>query len=74
MHGMSGESFSTTLSAEIRVPQSGFTLDELKQHMRTSRIPLDASLRPAIVRNVPDPEHPNITTDEEFRLVAEWGD
>lgn len=74
MHGLSEESFSTTLSAEIRVPQSGFRLDDLKQHMRASRIPLDALLKPAIVRDVPDPEHPNITTDAEFRLIAEWGD
>lgn len=65
--------FSTTLSAEIRVPQQGFTLEELKAHMRHTKVPADALLVPALVRDVADPEHPDVTTDAEFRFRAEWG-
>lgn len=44
--------FSTTMQATVRVPQDGFTQDELKAHLRASKIPADARLIPTIVREV----------------------
>ena len=61
------------MQAEIRVPQEGFTLDDLKTHMRDSKIPLSATLRPAIVTPVsyanddqPDDVH------GEVAFLTEW--
>lgn len=61
------DGFQTTHSAEISVPQEGFTLADLQTHMRASKIPTGARLRPAIVGNAMDP-----TDDSEVRLRAEW--
>lgn len=61
--------FKTTHSAEIGLPREGFTLADLKDHMRKTKVPADSRLRPAIVRDSMDPE-----ADPEVRFVAEWED
>lgn len=62
--------FSTIHSAEIRVPQDGFTVDDLKTHMRRSKVPLDARLKPVVVGNAMDPSD----SDDEVRFKAEWAE
>lgn len=64
--------FPTQMSAEIQIPEDGFTVDDLRSHMRSAKIPMDSRLSPAVVRDVPDPERPHVTTDQQFRLVAKW--
>jgi hypothetical protein len=59
--------FRSVLSAEISVPDEGFTLDDLKAHMRAQKIPTDARLKPAVVGNAMDPG-----ADDEVRFRAEW--
>ena len=64
--------FKTTMQAEIRVPQAGFTLDDLKSHMRSAKVPLDARLKPAVVRDAyPDERDPNEGSTE-VAFIAEW--
>lgn len=73
---MSG--FTTAMQATIRVPQDGFTVDDLKAHLRASKIPADARLIPTNVREV-DPEPGYQTGDAivrsehtEVGFIAEW--
>ena len=63
--------FKTTHTAEIRVPQEGFTLDDLKAHMRKSKVPVDSRLKPAIVKTIVDPEQGGWEGDE-IAFEAEW--
>jgi hypothetical protein len=58
----------TTHQAEIEVPQEGFSLDELKEHCRKTKVPATAKLRPAIVQ----PGMSSDVEDAEVRFLAEW--
>jgi hypothetical protein len=44
--------FSTQMEATVKVPQEGFSLDDLKAHLRASKIPVDARLVPTTVKEV----------------------
>lgn len=59
--------FPTILSAEIRVPEEGFTPDELRAHLRSQKIPTDAKVKPVVVGNAMDP-----SDDREVRFRVEW--
>lgn len=61
----SDEAFRTTMQAEIRLLDDGFTLDSLKAHMKASRIPLDARLCPEVGEDGP-PGRDTVS------LVAQW--
>lgn len=71
---MSG--FATAMQATIRVPQDGFTVDDLRAHLRASKIPADARLIPTNVREVDiegDPHNPDFrSTVEEVGFIVEW--
>lgn len=71
---MSG--FKTEMEATVRVPQEGFSLDDLKAHLRTSRIPLDCRLVPTTVRdlNVEGDLHEEQTPGytETIGFIAKW--
>lgn len=62
---VSDEAFRTTMQAEIRLLDDGFTLDSLKAHMKASRIPLDARLCPEVAEDA-QPGRDTVT------LVAQW--
>lgn len=59
--------FPTILKAEIALPEEGFSLDDLKTHLRGQRVPTDVKLKPVLVGNAMDPD-----SADEVRLVAEW--
>lgn len=61
-------SFSTAHSALIKVPQDGFTLDDLKVHMRKTKVPAGARLTPTLVGNAME----DVGTNDEFAFKAEW--
>jgi hypothetical protein len=69
--------FRTSMQATVRVPQEGFTVEDLKKHLRESRIPNGARLRPTVVQDV-DVEAPGAVAldrpkrDPEVGFVAEW--
>lgn len=61
------DQFHSTMTAEIRLPESGFVVEDLKAHMKAQKIPLDARLKPVLVGNAMNPN-----ADDEVRLEAEW--
>lgn len=68
--------FSTQMEATVRVPAEGFTQDDLRSHLRASKIPADALLVPTIVVDVdpePDPEMGGTQeTRREVGFIAKW--
>ena len=72
--------FKTAMQAEVRVPQEGFTQEELKQHLKDTKIPANAKLRPAIVKVVNPSDaydsqfHPDqpVPEETEVAFIAEW--
>ena len=67
--------FKTHMQATVRVPQDGFTVDELKAHLRASKIPADARLLPTTVKDVTPGYHDDRDPGEvstQIGFIAEW--
>lgn len=56
-----------TMTAEIHLPDEGFTPEDLKAALRKVRAPNDCKIKAAIVGNAMDPGD-----DEEVRFIVEW--
>lgn len=56
-----------TMTANLHMPEEGFTPDDLKAALRKVRAPNDCKIKPAIVDNMTDPE-----AGREVLFVVEW--
>lgn len=61
-------SFSMSHEARIRVPQDGFTLEDLQAYARRQKVPKGAKWTPTLMGNAMDP----VGTNDEIAFVVEW--
>lgn len=60
-----------TMTAEIHLPDEGFTPEDLKAALRKVRAPNDCKIKAAIVKDVTDRDQ-EFEIEPEVRFIVEW--